>query len=345
MTKFFGLLFVGCIFGLLSIQKGNEELKSFDGLASDELSLEESIIALGGAPSKHHLAQADPQKVLLGEQLILKGRAKKGIFKSKLISPYFVCTDCHNLGREFADASEQSPEKRLAFARANNLPFLPASTFWGIYNRKTFYNDDYVKKYGDLITEAKNSLPESIQVCAKYCSAGRFLKDWEVEAILHYFKQHELRLKDLNLSENQKKQIQNATSLNSKEKSDLLAVLNASYVQGFSAHFDGTLPREQRKYGKEGNAENGKFIYDNACLFCHKDGRVTYLKLDHDKLSAKMFMNHMEGYDDKSIYQIVRWGTHTMPGRNQYMPRFTKDKMSDQQIEDLMAYLRQLAEK
>ncbi len=345
MTKAFGVLFLLGIFFLLSLQKQDGKIAPYKVILAEEMTVEDAIIALGGQKSSHHIQNVDQQKALIGKELIEKGRRKKGLFKSKLISPYFVCTDCHNLGREFEQSNEQSPEKRLEYAQKNKLPFLPGSTFWGIYNRRAFYNDDYVKKYGDLITKAKSSLEESVQVCAKYCSAGRHLKDWELESIMHYFKANELKLKDVELTEEQRERIRLPQALNSDEKKDLLNVLESSFVRGFSAHFDVTMPRENRKYGVGGNIEKGKFIYENACLYCHKDGRVTFLKLDNDVLSGRMFVHHMEGYEDRTLYQITRYGTYTMPGRNQYMPRYTKEKMSDQQIEDLMAYLRQLAQK
>lgn len=345
MNRLIILLCVTSIALLYSFKHGSVEWETSTLPASEELSLENVRISLGAEKSSFYMDSFDPQKASLGLELIEKGKAKRGLFKSKAISSYFVCTDCHNLVKEFANPIDQNPEHRLDYAQKNNLPFLPASTFWGIYNRKTFYNDDYIKKYGDIINKAKTSLPESIQVCAKYCSSGRNLKDWELEAIMHYFKKTELTLGDINLTGDQLAQISQIGTLNAEQKKDLLQSIENSYTKGYSAHFLETMPREDRKYGAGGNVENGKYIYDNACLYCHLDGRVTYLKLNDDKLSAQMFMKHKTGYDDLSIYQIIRQGTYAMAGRNQYMPRYTKDKMSDQQIEDLVAYLKQLAEK
>jgi mono/diheme cytochrome c family protein len=344
-VKFFGLFFLFSVFGLLSMKSGISNIYSNHRDKVGSLTVEEARIALGGEPLKHTIEEADPKKALIGKNLIEKGQTKRGLFKSKIISPYFVCTDCHNVGREFEVASDQSPNKRLDYAKQKNLPFLPGSTFWGIYNRTNFYNDDYIKKYGDKISVAKTSLTESIQVCAKYCSAGRNLKDWEVEAIMHYFKQNELKLTDLNLTLEQLTDLMQINQLSQDKKVDLLNVLDASYVKGYAAHFSETMPKDERKYGEGGNVADGKFIYENACLYCHKDGRVSNLKLDNDLLSGRMFVNHMEDYTDHSPYQIIRWGTYTMAGRNQYMPRYTKDKMSDQQLEDLMAYIRQIAQK
>jgi len=345
MNKFLLALCVIFIIVLYSFNSGESEWKKVLNSDTENLSLEAVRLALGADKGSFHMENFDPEKAKIGLELILKGKTKRGFFKSKVISSYFVCTDCHNVGREFKNSSDQNPSSRLDFAKVNNLPFLPASTFWGIYNRTSFFNDDYIKKYGDIIKDAKQSLPGSIQVCAKYCSSGRYLKSWELEAIIHYFKANELKIKDLSLTNNQKDAISRIQSLSETEKSDLLASINNSFTQGYSAHFAETMPRDDRKYGVGGDVDNGKFIYEKACLHCHLDGRVTYLKLGNDKLSAQMFLKNKSTYDDLSVYQIIRQGTYAMPGRNQYMPRFTKDKMSDQQIEDLMAYLTQLAEK
>tara|TARA_R110000737_G_scaffold353439_1_gene405373 strand:+ start:15894 stop:16910 length:1017 start_codon:yes stop_codon:yes gene_type:complete len=336
----FSILFVILLF---SFQKGSVEITKFVEVEVDGISLEDLRISLGAEKSAFHMDGFDAEKSKIGLELIKNGKAKRKLFKSCAISSYFVCTDCHNLTREFENPADQDPTDRFAYAQKNNLPFLPASTFWGIYNRRKFYNGDYIKKYGDIITKAKNSLPESIQVCAKYCSSGRYLKNWELEAIMHYFKENELRLRDLNLSDAQKKSIAKLSEMNAEEKKELLKAIDNSYAQGYSAHFLETMPRDDRKYGVGGDSEKGKYIYDKACLHCHLDGRVTFLKLDNDKLSAQMFLKNKTNYTDLSIYQIIRQGTYAMPGRNQYMPRFTKEKMSDQQIEDLMAYLNELA--
>ena len=344
MSKVLSLIGVLVFVLLVSFQNDKAEISKFLPSSIDEMSLESLRISLGAEKSSFFMESFDSEKADIGLELILTGKTKRKLFKSKAISSYFVCTDCHNLKREFENPSDQNPENRMAYAQKNDLPFLPASTFWGIYNRQTFYNDDYVKKYGELISTAKKSLPESIQVCAKYCSSGRYLENWELDAIMHYFKKTELRLKDLNLSEVQKSALSIIEDLSIEDKKSILLSIDNSFTKGYSAHFSETMPRDDRKYGENGNVANGKFIYNKACMYCHLDGRVTYLKLDTDKLSAQMFLKNKTNYSDLSIYQIIRQGTYAMPGRNQYMPRFTKDKMSDQQIEDLMAYLNKIAE-
>jgi mono/diheme cytochrome c family protein len=58
-----------------------------------------------------------------------------------------------------------------------------------------------------------------------------------------------------------------------------------------------------------------------------------------------MFWNNITNYTDKSLYQIVRYGTYAKTGRKQYMPLYTKEKMSDEQLNDLVAYIKKTAEK
>ena len=319
----------------------------------DQWGVEETLIKLGDSAYNHHMADFDPEKAEMGKDLVFKGFTIYKGKKSKRISPYFVCTDCHNTQREtglgqdlgMIHAKENESQKRLDYAIKNDLPFLPGSTLWGIYNRTSFYNGDYRKKYDGLVDKAKEDLPEAIQVCSKYCSSGRILKDWELEAMMHYFKSEELKIKDLGLVPNNKKNLLKHHSLDNSEKRDLINTIKSQYFQAYPASFSYTMPKDKRGYGKNGNPENGKELFERSCLHCHGEKRVTYLGLDNSKLTGKFFLKYMKGYTDQSLYQIIRWGTYPKAGRQQYMPQYSKEKMSDDQIEDLIAYMKKLSEK
>ncbi len=311
----------------------------------EELPVEDVLLMLGDDTIQHHISKFDPAKAAVGEDLVLRGLTEKDGKKTQRISKHFVCTDCHNLTREFEDITSESPEDRLNFAKEANLTFLPGSTFWGIYDRNSFYNKDYIKKYGDLVTNARDSLQNAIQVCAKYCSSGRYLDDWEVEAIMHYYKTLQLKVKDLHLSEPVLKNIRKYAQLKPDERKDLIRTIKDSYVHGYDATFLKPTPTDQRKYGDGGDAANGELIYEKSCLHCHGGGRLTYLSLSKSKLDARMFWRNRSNYRDKSLYQIIRYGTYAKTGRKQYMPLYTEEKMSDNQINDLMAYIKQLAGK
>ena len=39
------------------------------------------------------------------------------------------------------------------------------------------------------------------------------------------------------------------------------------------------------------------------------------------------------------MYEVIRHGTYDVLGHQEYMPQYTLEKLSDQQIEDLRAYI------
>ncbi|MDG1331995.1 MAG: cytochrome c [Crocinitomicaceae bacterium] len=315
-----------------------------DQIDPNTYSIEQVLNMLGEEPMIHSIPQVDLAKAKVGEDLIFKGYTVRDGKKSKRISNYFVCTDCHNMTSEFADISSQDASERLHYAKENGLPFLPGSTLWGIYNRTSFYNDDYVRKYGDLVTNARDTLANAVQLCSKYCASGRYIEDWELESIMHYFKKNELHVSDINIPDKDKYALINGT-LTEDQKVNLAKSIKEAYVQGYGATFLETMPRNERPYGKGGNVGNGKLIYEKACMFCHENKRVTYLHLDDGKLSARFLWRNRKKYTDQSIYQIVRHGTYSKVGRKQYMPHFTKEKMSDAQLNDLVAYIKQIAKR
>ena len=65
--------------------------------------------------------------------------------------------------------------------------------------------------------------------------------------------------------------------------------------------------------------------------------------LDDSKMTARKFTRNIARDKDWSLYEIVRHGTHGDLGHRQYMPLYTLDRMSHQQVEDLRSYLQQVA--
>ena len=309
------------------------------------VSVEDALYRLGDPRMNHAIESLDLEKAKIGQDLIYLGNTEKDGKKSRRVSNYFVCTDCHNMMPEYSNLSSQSSSERLNFAQKNWLKFLPGSTLWGIYNRTSFYNNDYEKKYKELVDDARDSLENAVQLCAKYCSSGRYLEDWELEGIMHFFKKDQIMLDDLALSDEARRRIANYQNLNQEERKQLISSIKREYVQGYDATFLETMSRDQRKYGEGGNVENGKLIYDKACLFCHENKRVTYLHLDTGVLSGRMFWQNIKTYNDRSLYQIIRHGTYSKAGRKQYMPLYTEEKMSDEQLNDLVAYIKLIARK
>lgn len=336
------LLMISILLVTSFIQKNHTTISKVEN--KGDLKLSEVLLSLGDQALPHYQTSYDNILANVGEELVTKGKANYKEHKGKRISSYFQCTDCHSLTKDAKSLNDVTPEDRLAYSKENNMPFYPGSTLFGIYNRTSFYNDDYDKKYGDLVYDARDSLGNAIQLCAEYCASGRLLEEWELNALLHYFKREELTLSDLDLKpEDYQHIIQSMESGDKKEES--ISILKQKYPTAFNATFTGTLDESKRGYGAEGDPEKGALLYETSCLHCHHNARVTYLDLDKDVLSAQYLWNNKEGYDDESIYQVIRWGTYPITGRKQYMPLYTEERMTDQQIEDLMAYIKLIAKR
>ncbi|MEM6317584.1 MAG: cytochrome c [Bacteroidota bacterium] len=265
--------------------------------------------------------------------------------KTKKQSKHFVCTSCHNVVKEDPDLSVSDPQARLEYADKNDLPFLQGTTMYGAVNRTSFYNGDYYKKYGDLVKNARNDIREAIQLCAVECAQGRRLKHWEIESILAYLWTIELKVGDLKLTEQDLQTIQ-ATLENSANQTTAIDLIKSKYLQASPATF--VAPPEDRKAGVvslKGDPENGRLIYDLSCKHCHEDERYSFFKLDDSQQSFDHLHKHFPKYNRYSTYQVSRWGTSPLPGKKAYMPQYTEERMSVQQLEDLRAYVRQASDK
>lgn len=279
-----------------------------------------------------------------GKTIIEEGfSTKPGGGKTKRQSKHFVCTSCHNLEKEDPDLRFSDPQARLEYTNQKGLPFLQATTLYGSVNRESFYNDDYYKKYGDLVIPAREDIREAIQLCAVECAQGRKLKDWEVESILAFLWTIDLRLADLNLSPEDLQFVQ--TSINSNTQQDsAISLIKSKYLKGSPAHFVTAQESREAAVTAEGNPDNGKLIYNNSCLHCHENQRYSYFNLDDCDMSFKYLKKKEDTYGDHSIYQVTRYGIPSVSGRRSYMPQYPIEKMSDQQLQDLRAYINQRAD-
>lgn len=303
--------------------------------------LSDLLLEYGDKKQTHYRENPSAELIERGKSLVYNGRAigpdgRMGPF----ISKYFACTSCHNQVQEDPIITQFDPQARLEYAAENNLKFLPATTFWGIYNRESWYNDDYVLKYGDLVTAASKSLEESTQLCAKVCSSGRYLEDWELEAILAYYESIQLTVDDLNLTED------DINYLNSDESNqDKLARIKSKYALKSPATFPKNPDNKIEGYaGLIGDPTNGKKIYELSCQACHQDGGVSPILLDDAKVTFKKFNNNLDKNGLWNLYDIIVHGTYADKGKPRYMPHYPEERLSPQQIEDLRAYVVQQAQ-
>ena len=281
-----------------------------------------------------------------GKRLFLEGISKSPSGKkSKRQSKHFVCTSCHNIVQEDPNLKVSDPQARLEYAQEKNIPFLQGTTMYGAVNRTSFYNGDYYKKYGDLVDKARNDIREAIQLCAVECAQGRSLKHWEIESVLAYLWTLEMKLEDLDLTDADLQKITEAVDKETNQEA-AISLLKSKYLQASPATF--IPPPTDRKAGATditGNPENGKLVYDLSCKHCHENERYSFFKLDDSQLSLAHLNKHFSKYSRYSTYQVSRWGTSPIPGKKAYMPQYTKERMSVQQLEDLRAYVKQVAGK
>ncbi|MEZ5038568.1 MAG: c-type cytochrome [Saprospiraceae bacterium] len=306
-------------------------------------SLAEILEALGDTPLPHKVQTEMPLvSAAVGEELVKSGFSRgPGGLKMTKQSKHFVCTSCHNIEKEDPDLSVSDPQARLLYVKDKGLPFLQGTTLYGAVNRTSFYNGDYRKKYGDLVSEAQNDIRSAIQLCAEECAQGRTLRDWEIESILAYLWTIDLKVKDLSLKEKEWNALDQAL-IGNGNKQEMINLLKQKYLAGSPATF--ITPPEDRKggYPYEGNAENGKLIYELSCLHCHENGRYAFYRLDESTFSFKHLEHHFPRYTRYSVYQVARYGTSPLNGKRAYMPNYTQEKMSNQQMEDLRAYVAQM---
>lgn len=292
--------------------------------------------SLGAKKASHLRVELDPEKVSIGKQLVYQSWAMVDGKKSKLISKYFVCTDCHNQIIEDVDLAHPNPITRLEKSVKENIPFLQGTTFYGAVNRKSWYNEDYYLKYGEWVAPAKDTLENAIQLCAKVCSSGRYLEGWELEAITQYFNTLDYKIEDLNLNDSELEKIKNPNVGNEAK----IQLIESKYLSYSPATFLPIPASKDRQLGKNGSPQKGKQIYVQSCMSCHTDQKeVTSLKLDTNNLSLGFFRRTVKMDIEPSIYNIVRDGTKSEFAIKSYMPHYTKDRMSEQQLEDLVSYI------
>lgn len=308
---------------------------------TEKTSVQKVLSDLGNTKSKHFIVP-DERQIKKGEEIVKNGfTTNKRGGKTRRVSKHYVCTSCHNVQREDPILTKHNPEARLKYVKEHKIPFLQGTTFWGITNRESWYNDDYVNKYGaEAIGKARDDLRAATQLCAVECAQGRKMKDWEIEAVLAYFTSLELKMSDLDLSKKDWAKLKD-NSINKVEK---ITFLKSKYATKSPAHFYDSPKSKKEGYPntKKGNIENGKNIYDLSCKYCHQGkNAVSHLLLDDTQLSLQYLKRKMLKNTHLSIYQIIPYGTYAIPGHKPYMPHYPLERMSLQQVEDLRAYIEQ----
>ncbi|MEL6538680.1 MAG: c-type cytochrome [Bacteroidota bacterium] len=308
---------------------------------SDDTSVLDLLIQLGDTVAlRYQDVSTDPEIIERGREIIELGRTiGPNGRRSDFVSKFYNCTSCHNQVQEDPNLAKPNPDDRLEYAKENGLPFLQATTFHGILNRESWYNEDYYKKYGELVYAANHDVREAIQLCAQECAQGRAVEEWEVEAIMAYYRELAFRVSDIELTASERQTLERGLG-DPAQSQELIDLLKSKYLTYSPATFSEAPADKQKGYdGLRGDAENGELVYTLGCQNCHKPQGVSDVILDKSRFTLKKLKDNLAKGNLYSIYQVIRYGTHPEPGHRPYMPHYTLERMSHQQVEDLRAFI------
>ncbi len=290
-------------------------------------------------PDHHHEGTAD--QVRMGREMVTQGWTTRDGERSRRTSPAFLCTHCHNVEREDPDLRASNADTRLDWVTEHDLPLLPGTTFWGMVDRTSWFNDDYVKKYGSLVEPANASLVQAIQLCNAECSQGRILDGWEVEALVAYFWSIGITLGDLDLSPADAETVARAT-LDPALHGPAAAILRGAFLPTSPAH---TLEPPHDKaagLGLAGDPARGQGVYERGCLHCHARPGPGQVGFSTKKAAIQDLYEERTRGTDRSLYNAIRHGTRPYGVPPAYMPFYTQERLSDQQVADLVSYFEQV---
>jgi len=131
---------------------------------------------------------------------------------------------------------------------------------------------------------------------------------------------------------------------NTADQAAAIEIIKSKYLTKSPATFGTAYDSMIKKDEYTGNPDNGKKVYEGSCLFCHEDRKYSFFQLDNDRLTFKHLSKKAGGYGRHSLYQVSRYGVYSRSGKRSYMPQYPLEKMSEQQLADLRAYIDMKAE-
>ena len=310
-----------------------------------------------------------------GKEIFLSGSVRNspaGTGPSKPVSKYFVCAKCHNHEREDPVLPVQDPEARFEWIErtGEKIFMLQGVTLWGGVNRTTFYTGDFSKYHDLCVPKGKEVFPwlpcgpvfgwcmpgcrtmdpdtlvDATQVCSHYCSVGRYLKTWELAALLAFFWDQEIKLEDLDLQPQTRAEVLEvltATAPDPVAAKRLRGELAGAYSNTAGNTFRG-LPKlaSDAEPGKPvveypdgskfaGDFQRGAKLWKLSCGHCHE---AKERPLTREK--AERFSKNVEQFQ----IMIANGTRHSF---RRYMPNFTLERLSRRQSTDILAFLQRFA--
>jgi mono/diheme cytochrome c family protein len=259
------------------------------------------------------------------------------------------CIACHTTQPEYARLDVLDAPKRLQYADSLDLPFLPGAPLYGVVNRVYFFTEDYQSKIKNeehvpLLRAGHLDLRKAIQTCNTVYGQGRELESWEVESILAYLWTLQIKIGDLGLSEEDRKDIESALE-NNTGNAKAVNLLRRYYPEVYPATLAEPQPVLVRKKTSPvmNNFKNGARVYEQSCLYCHGEKKYADFALDTQKTTFQFLKKNLDDTTSRySIYEALRFSPTSKANRTG-SPHFTSQRMSDQQIQDLRFYIIQMA--
>lgn len=78
-------------------------------------------------------------------------------------------------------------------------------------------------------------------------------------------------------------------------------------------------------------------MYAGSCEQCYRKGGPGHYRLAEKRFKYRELFLNMPRKDHESFYEVTRLGTKLHDGA--YMPQYSQERMSRQQVEDLRVYL------
>jgi hypothetical protein len=191
-----------------------------------------------------------------------------------------------------------------------------------------------------------DTLVDATQVCSNYCSVGRYLKRWELAALLAFFWDRELKLDDLDLPPQTRAAalaLSTAPAPDPQQARRLRSELAGAYAntagntfRGLPKLAGGAAPGKPVLEYPDGARFTGDFrrgasLWKLSCGHCHeaRDRPLTREK-------AGRFSENVEQF-----HLMIANGTRHSFRR--YMPEFSLERLSRRQSADILAFLQQFS--
>lgn len=314
----------------------NEEVEKSElqpGTLTDTTPLSDFLSLLGAESKPRFPGTDDPGLVAAGREMIYKGRLPNS--QGEKLSEYFYCADCHSAEREQRLLSPHGDaQATVDFSIENDLPLLPASTFAGITDRVAYFESGTTDSL-EIEAKPKSDLESAVQFCSTALARGRELNPVEMQAVLAYLFSLEWRVGDLGFRGADLAELKRR-SLNRREHNTIVEDLQKRYPLR-ALRIRGDLPTESKSgypSVKETNPERGHQIWSKACLHCHgAEGASQHFFGNRVSTWRKL----LSLFEDGTAYRHIREGSGSENGV--YMPPYPVNKLGEQEIEDLRAYI------